>query len=79
MDLRFSQKSVHLVPTAQHTQTKPTEGKKMTQQEWDNATHQEKLDHTLSNNQSNDEWLADLERASKLSPRQLLRELGESL
>ena len=32
MDLRNSQKSVHLVPTAQHTQTKPTEGKKMTKQ-----------------------------------------------
>ncbi len=50
----------------------------MTQQEWDNATHQEKLDHTLSNNQSNDEWLADLEECSKLSPLQLLRRMGEN-
>jgi len=51
----------------------------MTQQEYDNLTQEEKTQHLLGNNQSNEDWAADLERCSKLSPRQLLRELGESL
>ena len=78
MDLRFSQKSVHLVPTAQHTQIKPTEGKKMTNQEWNNLTQEQRTQHLLGNNQSNTEWEQDLERASNLTRSQLLRELGES-